>query len=253
LRSHSRGRGSRVRMALAGAQAGATLPAQARYRLLRTLLPGLAIIGIFALPAAATGRPRPLTFVAGTSDYQPVVEQQSPNFFHAPCSGGAGDGCDPSTWVVNPLRSAPCAWDVDDHFVYSAGSGYVEAGTSASVSVCVVADANDNYGGDDHMLKASVWAPTPNLTVTLADDQGVSLTLAPVPDGNGYRWDACRVDHTAGPFHEIPGSNGGVGLLVWHTLTVTAPDRTVRSVSGTLRAPLVGTPSWFDARAAGCV
>lgn len=204
-----------------------------------------------AAPAIAKGQPpQPLEFRYMGGQVNDPVEQQSPNFFrckHEPPL----EPCDSRTWVVNPLGGVPCAWDVDDHFIHQ-GYGYVEAGGRVRGSMCVVADQYDNFGGDDHMLFASVYAPEDSLTVTLTNDRGVARPLEPVPDGNGYRWYVCHVDHTPGPYPEIPDSNGGTGLPVTYTLDVVAGSRTVRSIYATLEHPLVGTPRWFDAYEAGC-
>jgi hypothetical protein len=141
---------------------------------------------------------------------------------------------------MNPLTGVPCAWDVDDHFRHE-GYGYLAAGTRVQGSLCVVADEYDNFGGDDHMLFASVYAPEDSLTVTLTNDRGVARPLEPVPDGNGYRWYVCHVDHTPDPYPEIPDSNGGTGLPVTYTLDLAAGSRTVRSIYAILEHPLIGT------------
>lgn len=207
-----------------------------------------ALLAAFALFVAAPGGQQPLALSLSWNQTG-TVEQQS-----CPSGGPAWPDCDPATWVNNPtgsLLNGPCAWDVDDNFDFD-GFGYVDAGTTRSGVRCVVADAYNNWGGDDHMLFATVNAPANTLTVTLSNDQGVSLPMAPVVNGSGYRYYVCHVDHTPGPYPTIAGSNGGTGTVVTYTLSVTAGAHAVRSVSASLDAPLVGSSAWFAAWNAGC-
>jgi hypothetical protein len=216
----------------------------------------MAVAAGLATCGTAAAAPGPLAFSLMENQISSVVEQQSPTYFYAPCSNGAGgpENCDPSTWVTNPFSDEPCVWDVDDHFLMS-GAGNVNAGATATGRICMIADGDTVIGdpSQDHMLRATVWAPSSTLTVTLRNDHGAAITMAPQADGkNGWRYYACVVDHTPGPYPAIAGSNGGVGVKVHWQLAVTAGARTVKGVYAMLEHPLIGTQTWFDAGKAGC-
>lgn len=214
-------------------------------------------IGTFALLQSHAATPSSLSFALMEQQISPIVEQQSPTYFFAPCSNGTGgaQNCDPSTWVNNVFSNEPCVWDVDDHFTMS-GYGNVPAGATISGRICMIADGLTAIGdtSQDHMLRATVYSPSSTLTVTLRNDHGVAIPLKPVTDGrNGYRYYACTMDHTSGPYPVIAGSNGGVGLKVQWQVDVTAGAKAVKGVSALLEHPLIATKSWNDSRAAGCI
>ena len=168
-----------------------------------------------------------------SGDIQQPVEQESPNFFF--CGGSAGPlNCafDPSTWVTNPTG---CAWDVDD-YTDLLGANAIAKDQTVSTSVCAVADGYDNYGFDNHPVQTVTTASTDALVVTLASDNGSSFTAIPQYDKASRAWTyrICTVDRTPGPYPVIDGSNGGTGIVVNWTLTITnasgQPQRKVTSM-----------------------
>lgn len=206
------------------------------------------LIGAIVLIKSFAGTPQPFSFTKDqNNNIQHPVEQQSPDFFF-------GDKTNPSSWVGNPTRYAanPCLWDVDDHIAFT-GFGKLAPGVSVKGTLCVVADQYDNFGGDDHMLLVKATNASPDVTVSLSNDQGFSTTLTPVKVGRSYEWKTCKVDHTPGPYATIDGSNGGTGTFVRYTVTVTNTSRQTRNPYVRLYHPLVGTPEWFTEHNAGCV
>lgn len=235
-----------------------TLKQRKRFSRLHIVLLALLFgaVGIFVVLQSRAATPSSLSFTMMERQISSTVEQQSPTYFYPPCSNGAGGAgnCDPSTWVTNTFANEPCAWDVDDHFTMSA-SGQVGAGQTATGRICMIADGVTAIGdaSQDHMLRATVYAPSSALKVALRNDHGVAIPLNPVADGrNGYKYYACSVDHTPGPYPTVAGSNGGVGVKVQWQLDVTAGSRTVKGIYAVLEHPLIGTKTWFDSKDAGC-
>jgi hypothetical protein len=210
-------------------------------RLIRALALAGALLALTATVANAAPSPG-FQFEQNWTDIQPVVEQQSPGFF-------AGDMSTSEEWVRNPTS---CLWDLDDQTEWD-GTGKLTAGASASASICVIDDEYDNFGGDDHMLRVDVDAPSPDLKVTLVNDRGLSVSVPRTSDSSGYHWHLCVRDKTPGPFPEIAESNGGTGLFTNYTMTVTSTGRRdIRSPLAIFQAPLVGAKTWMDEYKAGC-
>lgn len=215
------------------------------------------LIGVIVLLKTFAASPQPMSFaLTGTTDTQYPVEQQSPGYFYDQ------DWSTQDSWVTNPYKYIPspspgyvqdiCLWDVDDQIHYST-SGKLAPGASALVTICVVADQYDNFGGDDHMLTVKASNTTPDIAISLTSDQGFSTALTPVKVGKSYEWKTCKVDHTPGPYPTIENSNGGTGKLVKYTVKVTNTSRQTRSPYVRFEHPLVGTPEWFTEHNAGCV
>ena len=177
----------------------------------------LSITLAFLALALMLARP-PRSFVSQWDVRQYPVEQESPDKTH------------PETWVGNPTA---CDWDVDDASdqVYS---GTLPRGSTVSASRCVMADGYDNTGGDEHRVEAYVVSTKPDLTVTLANDQGLSWHPLPTPDGHGYQWLVCTRDLTwlgrpISDYPVVPDSNGGTGFGVSYALTVTGGAHDARN------------------------
>lgn len=132
--------------------------------------------------------------------------------------------------VWNPT---PCAWDFDDHGDYLRG-GYLDPGTSATATACLIANENPLLGWS--------WAIHPNYRFTVFADRALSVTLCyqpglcfPLSVIGSYRYEVC----IAGPFYghdspliqTIPDSNGGWGVPTTATLTVTnTSSRRIRDI-----------------------
>jgi len=168
----------------------------------------LGLVLVIVAPTLAQAGPFAWTIV--DKQIACVVEQQS--------AGGPGDPCPDPTVVNNPLD---CTWDRDDIWIDSASGGLKEA---VSVTICGVSDSTDFSGKKD--MWALVYSKRADLTVALGDSTGRSWTATPVWNGSQYKYAICTLDNIPGPFTEIPGSNGGVGLAVTYTLTTSSPSRT---------------------------
>jgi len=204
---------------------------------MKKIFAGLALALLVVSPVMAA--PSPLTIERSYTSHATFVEQESPDWIY-PDNGynmwqclndgtyeeylaGGGtphaDNC-----VHNPT---PCLWDVDD-LDYDVGWGYLKAGTTATGTKCVITDDGNGkaggWGGDQKTVEARVYAPVSTLTVTLTDTLGHSWTATPVRQGNEYRYAICETETVAGPF------NGGTGLRVDYTLSITAGSRNVRDI-----------------------
>ena len=195
---------------------------------------GVAVIAVVAIGFA------PVAHAASTGwtwqrrdDIQQPVEQQSPNFFD--CGGSLGPvycAFEPSTWVGNPTS---CIWDVDD-YIDMFGSGTLAKDQAVSTTVCAIADGYDNFAVDNHPVEVLTTSGTDALLVTLTSDNGVTFTATPQYDkvNRGWTYRICTADATPGPYPVIDGSNGGTGVVVNWTLTVTnlsgQPQRKTTSV-----------------------
>ncbi len=211
----------------------------------RLFLAAVALLAVATAPVSSAlagkggGRSsQSLSIVPVTNQYGPLqypVEQESPNFFQ--CGGSLGPvycPFDPSTWVSNPTN---CAWDIDDVTTAASGPGaqYLDAGVSTRGSLCVVSDGHYNFSGDPHAIFAGVGSPKPSLVVTVANDQGQSWTVQPVHSSydHMYHYNWCHLDRYPYPvswYPVIPNSNGGIGVVVTYTMTVSNP--TSRQVKG---------------------
>jgi hypothetical protein len=73
--------------------------------------------------------------------------------------------------------------------------------------------------------------------VVLTNDQGETWVLDAVAVGRTYRYGVCFLDRRPGPYPPIEGSNGGTGIPVTYTVTITNEGgRAVRDVFAELRA-----------------
>jgi hypothetical protein len=215
---------------------------------LRRTLAVLLTLAAMGLGSSSTfaGGPTPLTIQRAYTSHATIVEQESPhwaypdngyNQWHCTHDGtfeeyqtGAGTE-HPDNCVHDPTG---CTWDVDA-LDYDTGHGYLRAGSTATGSKCVIADDGNGkpggWAGDRKTVEAHVYAPVPTLTVRLADNRGHSQTAEPVSAGNGYRYAVCLTEDEPGPFDPIPDSNGGTGLRIDYTLSVTAGARNVRDIA----------------------
>jgi hypothetical protein len=214
---------------------------------MRRALVTLAMLAVFGLGSSgALAAPSPLTINRSWTSHAYIVEQESPDWRY-PNNGynlwqcthdgtfeeyQAGTGIEhPDNCVHNPT---PCLWDVDD-LDYDSGWGFLKAGATATGSKCVIADDGNGrpggWGGDRKTVEAHVYAPVSSLTVRLTDSRGHLWTAVPVAQGkNLYRYSICETEDEPGPFEIIPDSNGGTGLRIDYTLSVTAGSRNVRDV-----------------------
>lgn len=212
------------------------------------LLPGTAHA---AKPPGGSGT-QPLTWaISGSVQFDNPIEQQTDWPFPA----------DLAEWVINPTDD--CVWDVDDNYTYF-GYGSVVAGSNASISQCFVSDPTSiyktNYGHTAYWSQAhkylafSLSAPKPGLVVTVCyTPQGRCFTPKPYLLNNRYTYESCTQvayrDENDPDVYEIPGSQGGIGVITDVTVTVSNPTRqTIKDLQSATG------PSWTEAGAAlqGC-
>lgn len=206
----------------------------------RVLVAGLTVLVSLAItsPAVAikppSGSGDPFAFVLQPDvQIDNLVEQQTDYPFPA----------DSAEWTINPFDF--CYWDVDDHWQYL-GRGYLPAGASVSLDQCFVSDPDSytrtingttaNWSTPRKYLGVYLTAPSPDLVITVCyQPQGRCLSPGPVGDGQTQTYQSCtQAHHESGDpaLVEIPGSQGGVGVVTTITLTVTNP--TSRKVQGIL-------------------
>lgn len=179
----------------------------------------LAVAAAMCCGVAAAG---PDLFYWGTSggDLQTPVEQQSPLPW------------DDATNVVNPTV---CSWDVDD-LHYIGGGGNLTANQPETATVCLIADGSSYDGpyANNKTVYATALSPSGDLDVTLTNSLGQTWPADKVYYPSNHRWSytVCTVDLTGRPFTnwadtypEIPESNGGRGIRVDYTITVTAAKK----------------------------
>jgi hypothetical protein len=204
----------------------------------------LILLALLMLVPASAQAAGPLVFLRTNLQGSAWIEQQSiPPF----------PNCTDTTCVHYPYPPEPplsCNWDVDDWSRFEA-YGTQPKGATSSVSTCVVADGYENYGGDNHRISVKVYAATPGMTVTLTNSQGLSWSMIPVYDSSLhlYLWTMCIFDRTGYPnpidwYPVIAGSNGGTGIPVTYTLTLTAGDRDVRKVAAIFIDGSEGNTHW---------
>lgn len=191
---------------------------------MRVLVAGVVLaIGATLLHPANAGNAG-LVFTQDWVQIQQPVEQQSPDFF-------GGPGTHPETWVTNPT---PCDWDVDDAQSW-AGSGAIAANASVSTSLCVVSDGLYSFAHYE-VAQASIHASTDRLVVTLSNDQGQSWLVPAAPSGHDFNYVLCLAQLRPGPYPTIDGSNGGYGIRVTYTLTITTTGHAARGVNAVLQS-----------------
>jgi len=83
----------------------------------------------------------------------------------------------------------------------------------------------------------SVIAPSPDLQITLSNDHGISISATPSRNSDKtYNYMLCTKDTTPGPYPVIEGSNGGTGIVVPWTMTITNQTaKTIRSITALLQ------------------
>ena len=171
----------------------------------------VALVSFFAASLATAGGQQPLTFGRWFEDNQYWIEQQSI---------GWPDTTFESLWVHNPVAPGGnfCVWDVDDVIEDFAASGYLNAGASANVTECIIADVQS------HRVSLTVHSSSPDLVVTLRyEPHGQVFTLIPRAIGGGYEYNGCVSGPLGSTTVPIADSNGGVGFLTTVTATVTNP------------------------------
>jgi hypothetical protein len=130
-----------------------------------------------------------------------------------------------------------CAWNDQDD-IADQGSGSLRAGETTTRTLCLIADYDDSGCPTcifPKAIVANVYASRGSLaSVKLTNDRGNSWTFTPDSKGTVA---ACVADPVADLFNvaiggdlsttypEVPGSNGGRGLQVNYTLTITAAKR----------------------------
>jgi hypothetical protein len=200
----------------------------------RRLVLGLTLACLLTLHAAPAEAGRnAMGYVLYGSFVDPTIEQQTDLPF------GSGNV------VTNPYRATPCAWDVDDHW-YSIAEGTLRAGQSLTKTECVVSSpagffvsVNGNWGWYYYALGwygVQVKADVGTLDVRVCYDvEDYCITATPTQVAGSWVYNSCSLaayspdDPTV---QDIPGSNGGRGVVHQVTTTVTNPTgRNVRSFS----------------------
>jgi hypothetical protein len=167
------------------------------------------LAAVMLLPLAATANPQPFAFSPGTSSIsRSCVEQESDP---PDCSGAV---------VTNPTV---CVWTVDQQFS-DVALGRLSAGTSGSDHLCLISDGVLNYSGEPHWVEVSIFANSPDLTVTLSDSAGQAWTARPSPGASKtWTYALCEPGALLSSYPIIPNSNGGTGVQVDYTVTVANP------------------------------
>ncbi|MES2970893.1 MAG: hypothetical protein V4702_01055 [Patescibacteria group bacterium] len=224
------------------------LASSSRYSLKR-MLPFLlvfAVVGTVMLWQTFAASPTPLTFYApSNTQIDHIIEQQTTWVTGSTKTPPVSD--DPSDWVVNP--TSDCTWDADDHWkLFVSTRAYLDPGKSAEHQACLVAETDPIYAthygisawwsNAPRPIGTSITAASANLTVTLCySPQGKCFTLVPRPAGTKgyYRYSGCigvgyRADLQDPAIVEIPGSNGGKGVMT--TATLKLANNTARQIKG---------------------
>lgn len=188
------------------------------------------------------GQQQPLSWdgAGGDSAKNVVVEQQN-------------DWPFPQDPIVNPLPA--CYWDINDHLGLKARVGSLTAGAVVSKDVCMVSDYNpvvriingveNPVSGERGHYGMSMTAPSDGINVTVTY-QPQDRTFMVLPTWNQlerqYEWAFCSQvvyvpDDAA--LAEIPGSNGGIGVVTTITLLLeNTTGKTIKDVQ-----PAVGVSS----------
>lgn len=129
--------------------------------------------------------------------------------------------------VVNP---GPCLWTIDSRETWQAVPATLDAGASSSAAACLIAD--DAW----HVASVIVHAPAPDLVVVISyGTPAETFQVAPQPAAaGGYEYEGCVYGptySTVSALPEVPGSNGGHGIVTQVTVTVSNPTgRAVRKM-----------------------
>jgi len=215
-------------------------------RLLAVMAACALLASLGGAPAAArvraTSGPAGMTYKLYQKNIQSPVEQETDYPFPA----------DQSEWVINPFGDVPCGWDVDDYWQKMA-MGSLRAGETLAIDECMIASPGSSwrtiYG------QTAWWSTSPGWygVQVRADTDALSVSVCYQPEGRcftpGLVYDApnrswlynlCLTAVLANDdplLGEIPGSQGGIGLV--QTLTVSVANqtgRTARNVASSIGA-----------------
>lgn len=220
----------------------------------------LAILMIFILivpVAGAKGGPASFGLIPSFSQFDTVIEQESPNFRQYNCPVTHDPACDSSTWVVRSPALANCFWDADDHesWLMYPSRATIAAKETWSLSVCVV--ANDPAYG--------TWAQYAGLSIISSSDSlDVSITSAPDEKpgeyihilkpsrvGNDIYYQGCLGGpvYTSNSGVTLPDTNGGTGTL--STITFTITNLTSRAAKISAGGALVAQGDYYFQMSSG--
>lgn len=209
---------------------------------MRKIVVAVVLAGMMATVSPVSAAPQALEFDLFGRQQDTYVEQQSPAVFNHQSPESWLDFC-PEECVKNITT---CNWDVDDHEDYHAG-GTLQANTTISITDCIVWDGAYNWAHYEK-IQAHVHGKTAGWSAELTNSLGESWPLEPVYDSaqRNYSATVClsiRRDHPVDGYPEIPGTNGGRGIPVDYTLSMTGGTRAVRDVVGILH---LGARGVFD-------
>ncbi len=221
---------------------------------------GYAILQTFAAPSFKS----PFAFVPGMTDggrhiARPVDWLTWCGDCYATGSQLPIDFTTSTPWVTNPTK---CMWDTDDWFEYTTNGGSLAAGVSASVNDCSYEYTSETYGPNPNIKKNSVIhaavislsAPVPNLTITTnfawsGGSQSFSPTTVFNASTKKYEYKQCILIEGVknGSWSLVPDSNGGYGVPVTITTTITnSTSRSVKDIYGKVQY------GWQQFYRAGC-
>jgi hypothetical protein len=194
----------------------------------------LAAVGVVftTTTLAWSAGPQPLDFhLLSNVQIDNPVEQQTDWPFPA----------DQSLWVINPTSAASesrCAWDVDDHWQKGSTNAYLDAFSSVSTTECLIADADPFWRtvngttawwstNAPRRITVEMISPSPAVTIAVCfqpHQRCFSATPVYVSSDHAYRSVSCVTigysdDDPA--LSVVPGSNGGVGVVSYATVTAT--------------------------------
>lgn len=197
----------------------------------------------------------------GTRKYisQPVDWLTWCNDCYAPGTQHVIDYKTQDPWVTNPTQ---CMWDTDDYYEYSTTGSSLSPGTSAGFNECsyestseaTTPNPNTRKNNVMHAAFFNISAPSPNLKVTKTfswDGGSQTFIATPVlnPTSKRYEYKQCMIVNSVanGQWAAVPGSNGGYGVPVTITTTVSNPtSRTISKIGGYVRY------GWQQFYGAGC-
>lgn len=195
-----------------------------------------ATAAFFMAESVGAGKQDPLDWLNASANGQSTLYVEQQNDWPLPD--------DPALRVVNPLPG--CAWDVNDRLEL-VDRGYLDPGVTVTKQVCMIADHNPTFrtvhglsgwwSSERGRFGFDVRSSSAGLSVSACyQPQGRCFTASPVWDqlSRTYGWRLCSQvvylpDDPA--LAEIPGSNGGVGVVSTVTTTITNTNgRRIRDV-----------------------
>ena len=196
------------------------------------LLAGVAACMV-AIPASAVA-PEPLRFQQTFSQFDSVIEQESPNFLQYNCPVTNDPSCDPSMWVYRSLALRGCFWDADDHatWLMVGNRATLAAGERYTLSLCVIGN-DPAYMTWAQFFGLTLTSSSPHLEVSITiTPDGLPGTythiLPPVSEANKYEYRGCLggpVYAYSGNAGLLPDTNGGTGTPAAVHLTISNPTR----------------------------